>query len=75
GLAAVVAIHELAEVVVIANGVRAGRRRAFADTAAAPQADEPTSQKPPEAQVAAGACADGCCGAEAPAITTVDATP
>ncbi|HEV2061011.1 MAG TPA: cation-translocating P-type ATPase [Solirubrobacteraceae bacterium] len=31
GLAAVVAIHELAEVVVIANGVRAGRRRAFGD--------------------------------------------
>ena len=29
GLAAVVAIHELAEVVVIANGVRAGRRVAF----------------------------------------------
>jgi len=29
GLAAVVAVHELAEVVVIANGVRAGRRAAF----------------------------------------------
>lgn len=29
GLAAVVAIHELAEVVVIANGARAGRRTAF----------------------------------------------
>ncbi|MBN8867767.1 MAG: cadmium-translocating P-type ATPase [Solirubrobacterales bacterium] len=29
GLAAVVAIHELAEVLVIANGVRAGRRGAF----------------------------------------------
>jgi cation-transporting P-type ATPase G len=29
GLAAVVAAHELAEVVVIANGVRAGRRHAF----------------------------------------------
>ena len=29
GLAAVVAVHELAEVVVIANGVRAGRRTAF----------------------------------------------
>lgn len=29
GLAAVVAAHELAEVIVIANGVRAGRRRAF----------------------------------------------
>lgn len=31
GLAAVVAIHELAEVLVIANGVRAGRRTAFGD--------------------------------------------
>ena len=29
GLAAVVAVHELAEVIVIANGVRAGRRGAF----------------------------------------------
>ena len=29
GLAAVVAIHELAEVIVIANGIRAGRRSAF----------------------------------------------
>ncbi|HEV2753655.1 MAG TPA: HAD-IC family P-type ATPase, partial [Solirubrobacteraceae bacterium] len=29
GLAAVVAVHELAEIVVIANGVRAGRRGAF----------------------------------------------
>ena len=33
GLAPVVAIHELAEVLVIANGVRAGRRAAFADHA------------------------------------------
>ncbi len=31
GLAAVVAIHELAEVLVIANGVRAGRRKAFGE--------------------------------------------
>jgi cation-transporting P-type ATPase G len=31
GLAAVVAVHELAEVIVIANGVRAGRRAAFRD--------------------------------------------
>jgi cation-transporting ATPase G len=30
GLAAVVAVHELAEIVVIANGVRAWRCRAFA---------------------------------------------
>ncbi len=31
GLAAVVAIHELAEILVIANGVRAGRRTAFGE--------------------------------------------
>jgi cation-transporting P-type ATPase G len=31
GLAAVVAVHELAEVLVIANGVRAGRPSAFRD--------------------------------------------
>jgi cation-transporting ATPase G len=31
GLAAVVSIHELAEVLVIANGIRAGGRRAFGD--------------------------------------------
>ena len=37
GLAAVVAVHELAEVVVIANGVRAGRRRAFLDHPALPE--------------------------------------
>jgi cation transport ATPase len=30
GLATVVAVHELAEIVVIANGVRAGRRRTAA---------------------------------------------
>jgi cation-transporting ATPase G len=32
GLAAVVLVHELAEVVVIANGVRAGRTRALTTT-------------------------------------------
>jgi len=36
GLAAVVAAHEVAEVVVIANGIRAGRRRALTDAASAP---------------------------------------
>ncbi|GAA3228898.1 cation-translocating P-type ATPase [Pseudonocardia petroleophila] len=35
GLAAVVAVHELAEILVIANGVRAGRARALSPTAAA----------------------------------------
>ena len=34
GLAAVVAVHELAEILVIANGVRAGRTRALSPTAA-----------------------------------------
>ena len=36
GLAAVVLVHEVAEIVVIANGVRAGRARTL--TAAAPSA-------------------------------------
>ena len=35
GLAAVVAVHELAEIVVIANGVRAGRSTTLTDTAPA----------------------------------------
>ncbi|MEV4272931.1 cation-transporting P-type ATPase, partial [Micromonospora aurantiaca] len=45
GLAAVVLVHEIAEVIIIANGVRAGRARALqplttttdADTAPAPE--------------------------------------
>lgn len=32
GLAAVVAVHELAEIIVIANGVRAGRTKTLATT-------------------------------------------
>jgi len=39
GLAAVVAIHEIAELFVIANGVRAARRVAFDHRAATPAAD------------------------------------
>ncbi len=39
GLAAVVAVHELAEIVVIANGVRAGRTKPLNITAAAQPAD------------------------------------
>ena len=50
GLAAVVAVHELAEVVVIANGVRAGRRGAFRDH---PPLDE--GQTPRDASGDAGA--------------------
>ena len=74
GLAAVVAIHELAEVVVIANGVRAGRRHAFA-AAAASQPTVPSQEWPQVIPVATVACAEGCCGTEAPAETTADATP
>ena len=74
GLAAVVAIHELAEVVVIANGVRAGRRHAFA-AAAASQPTAPSQEWPQVIPVATVACAEGCCGTEAPAETTADATP
>jgi len=51
GLAAVVASHELAEVLVIANGVRAGRRSAFREhppmpTTAAPARDSAPAQAP-----------------------------
>ena len=53
GLAAVVAVHELAEVVVIANGVRAGRGKAFASLDA--------EQAPPD-PAGAAACQDDCCG-------------
>ncbi|HJV08660.1 MAG TPA: cation-translocating P-type ATPase, partial [Acidimicrobiales bacterium] len=74
GLAAVVAIHELAEVVVIANGVRAGRRRAFA-AATATRPTIPTGDLPQVIPLATGACVDGCCGTEAPVETTADATP
>ncbi|MGI8808796.1 MAG: heavy metal translocating P-type ATPase [Acidimicrobiales bacterium] len=64
GLAAVVAIHELAEVVVIANGVRAGRRTAFV---AAGQLSAEVGSTAQEVSVrplpaAAPACSEGCCG-------------
>ena len=65
GLAAVVAIHELAEVVVIANGVRAGRRMAFRDHAPLiAEAAPPKPAAPVSLPVAVGApdgCQDGCC--------------
>ncbi|MBU8822745.1 heavy metal translocating P-type ATPase [Mycolicibacterium goodii] len=43
GLAAVVAVHELAEVVVIANGVRAGRTKPLATVAASRPATAPVA--------------------------------
>jgi cation-transporting ATPase G len=56
GLATVVAIHELAEVVVIANGVRAGRRSAFAERVT------PTAEATaPVGAATAGECQDECC--------------
>ena len=74
GLAAVVAVHELAEVVVILNGVRAGRRKAFRTYAPlqeapaarlAPVASPPPKLARPLALVGAprdrGECRDGCC--------------
>lgn len=64
GLAAVVAIHELAEVLVIANGVRAGRRDAFRELpASAPIADLPAPSDLPGPAAPDGAStpvADGC---------------
>jgi len=69
GLAMVVAIHEMAEVVVIANGVRAGRRRAFGDhapllpqlpvTVPTPAAPTPRAALPVVAT--SDGCTDGCC--------------
>ncbi len=58
GLAAVVAVHELAEVVVIANGIRAGRRTAFARHTVLPSDDGP----PADAGVAGDCEADCCAG-------------
>ena len=58
GLAAVVAVHELAELVVIANGVRAGRRQAFGDHQ--PLADDsPDRVVPIELPVAVAVGGDG----------------
>jgi len=62
-LAAVVAIHELAEVLVIANGVRAGRRSTLGASTGAPPATQAGAQSQGLIQVAAAppACPDGCC--------------
>ena len=61
GLAAVVAVHVLAEIIVIANGVRAGRRTAFGDHRAL-EANEPSdAHSAPISLAVAGAGPDGCC--------------
>jgi cation-transporting ATPase G len=65
GLAAVVAVHELAEVVVIANGIRAGRRTAFADHSPLEPDDTPRPASAPQPvpvplPIAVGGDDDGC---------------
>jgi cation-transporting ATPase G len=60
----VVAIHELAEVVVIANGVRAGRRRAFGPSPVVGSETATDAPMPALIQIAVrpeAACTDGCC--------------
>jgi len=62
GLAAVVAIHELAEVVVIANGVRAGRRVAFSSSVvAAGDATIGGGRSSGDGVAVTEPCADECC--------------
>jgi cation-transporting ATPase G len=58
GLATVVAVHELAEVVVIANGIRAGRRTAFASHS---HAGNTADDEEPTDAVSADGCAEECC--------------
>lgn len=62
GLAAVVAIHELAEVIVIANGVRAGRRGGFRAHPPLEQPPAPSARPAVPLAVAlggGGGCRDG----------------
>ncbi|MFJ9979431.1 heavy metal translocating P-type ATPase [Streptomyces cyaneofuscatus] len=73
GLAAVVATHELAEVLVIANGIRAGRKSRLPHhqpvrdaTPARPKA--PATQPLPASE----GCTDGCCGEPASALVRTD---
>ena len=51
GLAAVVAVHEIAEVVIIANGVRAGRAHALPPLAATAAAGDTAAPAPAKASV------------------------
>ncbi|WP_051760657.1 heavy metal translocating P-type ATPase [Herbidospora cretacea] len=69
GLAAVVATHELAEVLVIGNGIRAGRKKHLLRHPALRAAPEPAP--PPRTLlpvapgvVASSTCTAGCCGPE-----------
>jgi len=62
-LAAVVAIHEVAEILVIANGVRAGRHHAFRASATEPAVTTADAPSPALIRSSAdpAACTDGCC--------------
>lgn len=66
GLASVVAIHELAEVVVILNGVRAGRRLAFGNHEPIPEPEHAAqlgrqlAPQPVALPIAVGGGDDGC---------------
>ncbi|UJA21515.1 cation-translocating P-type ATPase [Thermoleophilia bacterium SCSIO 60948] len=74
GLAAVVSIHELAEIIVIANGVRAGRRTSFAPELESGREPRPLTSDPaplPLAQMVQepasdACCEDDCCSSERP---------
>ena len=70
GLAAVVATHELAEVIVIANGLRAGHRRAFASshpnaTDIAGEAGAPSTPGRADDEM----CHDDCCAGAAEPVS------
>ncbi|WP_254451181.1 heavy metal translocating P-type ATPase [Aeromicrobium stalagmiti] len=69
GLAGVVLVHELAEVVVIGNGARASRVRGLGGLRAEPAPD------PLLETVAGEGCADGCCAPTAPPVLIAKPLP
>ncbi|SCK26611.1 MULTISPECIES: cation-translocating P-type ATPase [Streptomyces] len=73
GLAAVVATHELAEVLVIANGIRAGRKTRLPhhQSVRDPAPARPAAATPLLPPTADG-CADGCCAISADAPARAD---
>ncbi len=73
GLAAVVATHELAEVLVIANGIRAGRKTRLANHQPVrdPAPARPAAATPLLLATSDG-CADGCCAISADAPARAD---